>query len=116
MSGDAITTALRRHRFRFTSEAELQAGIALALESEELPVAREVELFPGSRIDFLVGRVGVEVKVDGSLGAVTRQLHRYAESDRVDALVLVSSRNRHARQPGSMSGKPLRVVILGGML
>jgi hypothetical protein len=67
------------------------------------------------RVDFLVGEcVAVEVKIDGSLGDVTRQIHRYAQSDRVKALVLISARHRLDNQPTTMNGKPLRIVVLAG--
>lgn len=58
--------------------------------------------------------IAIEVKVDGSLAALTRQLHRYAQHDEVAALVAVSPRARHTAIPREISGKPVRMVSLLG--
>ncbi len=62
---------LRRYRFRYTSERELQDGIETMLTQEGLPFQREASVVGGA-IDFLVGSVGVEVKIDGSTADLIR--------------------------------------------
>lgn len=62
------------HRFNYTDEAELQAGIATMLNDAGVSFIREVTLSRQDRIDFLIGDIGIEVKVGGSLAAVTRQV------------------------------------------
>lgn len=110
----AITALLERHAFRFTRERELQDGIARVLEQAHIPFHREASLDGAGTIDFLVGGgLGLEVKIAGTLAEVTRQLHRYADHARVDALVLVTSRLSLARLPRALAGKPLSVVHLG---
>jgi alkanesulfonate monooxygenase SsuD/methylene tetrahydromethanopterin reductase-like flavin-dependent oxidoreductase (luciferase family) len=52
-----------------------------------------------------VGTAGIEVKIAGQPGRVVEQLRRYAEHDRIDELVLVTSRVRH-QAPGALNGKP----------
>jgi hypothetical protein len=115
----AIVRALTRRRFRASNERELQDCIAQAfafeLLSENGPAfRREVRLSSADVVDFMVEDVAVEVKMQGSLAAVTRQLHRYAQHDDVRALVLVTSLQRLGNQPEQMNGKPLRVVNVGG--
>lgn len=112
MTCDQIADLLRIQRFNFGSELELQDGIESVLRSAGLEYEREFKLGPCSRIDFLAGDVGVEIKIGGSLQAATRQLHRYAGSDRIGALILVSSRLFHDYFPEVLGGKPLRVVNL----
>lgn len=107
-----ILSVLRAYRYRFTSEAGLQAGIAAALAAAEIPFEREVSLSASDRIDFLVGGCGIEVKVDGATAAVLRQLHRYAQHERIRSLVLVTSRSRHRQMPEALNGKPVGVVGL----
>lgn len=108
-----IAAAIRGFRFRYVREDDLQEGLAEALRSEGFELEREVRLDARNRIDLLVGRVGVEVKVAGRPDAVLRQLERYAESDLVDAIMLVTSRVRH-RVPAELNGKPVTVVQLAG--
>jgi hypothetical protein len=108
-----IAQALRAATFTFTSEAELQDGIALALQSAQIVFTREVRLTPRNRIDFFVaGGTGIEVKVDGSLSALVRQLHRYAELENVRELVVVTSLIRLSRLPPDLCGKPITAVCL----
>ncbi|MGH2878927.1 MAG: hypothetical protein ACRDK4_04880 [Solirubrobacteraceae bacterium] len=107
-----IVEALRAVRFNYGDEDRLQEGIAAALAAVGFDVEREVRLSARDRIDLLVGRVGIEVKVAGSPGSVANQLLRYAKSDRIDGLVLVTSRVRHLAP--MVLGKPIEVVQLAG--
>lgn len=110
----ACVAQVSRHAFAFADERELQDGLAVVLGP--LGAAREVRLGPTDRIDFLLpGGVGVEVKVDGSLPALTRQVHRYAQRAEISALLIVTSRRRLAALPEEMNGKPVRVVLVGGL-
>lgn len=110
---DDVVRIVKSHRYRFTCETELHQGISMALEAAGLSYSYEASLSPTDRPDFLVDGIAVEVKVDGTLAAVTRQLHRYARSDLVRGLVLVTSRARHMQQPREMLGKPVRQVFVG---
>lgn len=107
----SIADALRRYHFRYANEHDLQEAVAEALRQNGFTVEREARLDVRSRVDVLVGRIVVEVKVAGSAGAVRRQLERYAASPDVDGLVLVTNRARHV-YPASVGGKPLEVVSL----
>jgi hypothetical protein len=116
VSSARILQALAGKRFVESDEASLQAGIALALESAGLPFEREARLSPTDRVDFLVGRTVLEVKIEGGVSAVTRQLHRYAQSEAVDEIVLVTTRLRHASVPRSLNGKPVSIIAtMGGV-
>jgi hypothetical protein len=112
-----IVHLLEGHRFDESSEDALQRGIAQVLSAAGASFTREVPLSPFDRIDFLVGQIGIECKIDGSLSALTRQLHRYAVADQVAALVVVTARARLARVPISLHGKPIAVVAtMGGIV
>jgi hypothetical protein len=109
---DYLSQLLARHRLPVTTEAELQGEIEKVLVSVGLAYEREVQLAPGDRVDFMVEDVGVEVKVGGRRRAILRQCERYAASDLVAELLLVSSvplgfANAH------LSGKRLLVHSLG---
>lgn len=82
-------------------------------------VTAEHRLTPQSRLDFYVRALGapaglvVEVKVDGSLSDLTRQLFRYAEHATVLGILVVTTRHRHRALPSLILGKPIGVLYLG---
>lgn len=108
-----LLTVLRGARYRYATEDELQQALAAALTGAGYTVEREVRLNSRDRIDLLVDRVGIEVKIAGERRTVERQLARYSESDLVDELVLVTTRARH-RPPAQLNWKPVHVVSLLG--
>lgn len=129
MSPAALAYALRRAFAAapplFEHEAELQAIVgqhlraAVALPDHTGPqVLAEYPLSPRSRLDFYVKHLGasrgtaIEVKVGGSLSDLTRQLARYAESDRITGLLVVTTKDRHRQLPESFNGKPIAVLCL----
>jgi hypothetical protein len=65
------------------------------------------------RIDFLVGSVGIEVKINGSVDNLIRQLSRYATADVISELLVVSSRCKlTGGMPPSLSEKPITTLSL----
>jgi hypothetical protein len=112
---DAATLAqeLRKIRFRYTTEAELQVGLAEALQRLGVAAEREVVLGPRDRVDFLtVDGIGIEVKVKGSCTELTCQLHRYAQHDRIRALIVVTHRAVHHGIPTELNGRQVYLVQL----
>ncbi len=131
-----IRNELRRQQFRHADEAELETGIETVLAGLGLPVQRQVRLDGRSRIDLTAHMprpaepivVGLEVKVDGSAGAVRRQVLRYAAVDTLGALILVTTLHRHmvevmpyateapAGNPAGakwlLAGKPFELVLI----
>jgi len=105
---------LGRNRFRAPSEALLQEAIAKVFTQDGIAFEREVSIGGRERIDFLVdGVLGLEIKVDGSLSEITRQLHRYAQCERIRELVLATTRTRHRSLPDTLAGKPIHVLYIG---
>ncbi len=120
---DVVVAELQSRRFRFGHEAELQEALQAALAAEGMSFAREVRLSKRDRIDLLEddlaplgGAIGIEVKVDSSMFAITQQVARYAEHERIGAIVLVTSRLQHTQARGAqrVTGKPFRLVYVGG--
>lgn len=104
-----VRDAIGAQSYRFTDESELQEGIAEALTIAGLDFEREVVLSPKDRVDFLLpGGLVIEVKIDGSISALTRQVFRYTELDVVSAVVVVASLTRLCQLPDEMNGKPVR--------
>lgn len=116
MRAEELVKLLESYRYDESAESALQAGVAAVLERAGAPFEREVRLTRSDRIDFMVGGLGVECKMDGSLSALTRQLHRYAQLPAIDGLVVVTTRARLARVPHTLNGKPIAVVVTAGGL
>lgn len=111
----AIAAVLRGHRYLFDDEIELQDGLEDALSANGIAGEREVRLSSRDRIDFLIGRVGIEVKIGGNVDSLVRQLTRYAHSDQIDELIAVVSRPKLSAVPGTVAGVPVQVVFVGGV-
>ena len=110
---DVVARAMAGHRFHITSESALQIGIGTVLSGAGLTAVAEY-VVGKDRFDFFLPDPGlaIEVKIDGSLTEITRQLYRYAAHDEVEALMLLTTRRQHDRLPSSMHGKPVRVEVV----
>lgn len=111
-SMDRIATALSTVRMPAQPEEyDIHAAVADALADAGLEYTHEYKLGPRCRIDFLVGRVGIEVKKGRPATAdLTRQLRRYLESDALDAVIVVTQ--RVTALPTAIHDKPVRLISL----
>jgi len=123
MNAIELAGALVSFRFHYNNEKELQAGVFHALTVLEIPFIPEHPLNPQDRVDFYipVEKIGIEVKTNDSRGgagltSVTRQLWRYAKSDDISSLILITTRSKHRDLPTEILGKPLLVVYLNSFL
>lgn len=108
----AIRALLSRFRFKYSNEAELQSAIEKILEGSSFAAVREVRLGEYGRLDFLVdGDIAIETKIGGSTQQLMRQVARYALSDRVSAILVITDRANHVL-PESFNGKPVMVYSL----
>lgn len=104
MRATDVTDLLARYRIAGLTEAVVQDQIERALRQEGIEYEREVELAPRDRIDFMVGPVGIEVKIKGTRAQIIRQLARYVRNDRVEEIDSRTKQN-HLRE---MAAKALR--------
>lgn len=106
-----IVTAIHAAKVNISTEEAAQRDIASALARAGFEAQREVRLTSTERIDFMVGAVGIEVKVKHSKRDILRQLERYAALSEIRALVLATGRSWPGaiRQVGSV---PLAVADL----
>lgn len=96
----AVAAVVRGYRFTYATEKQLQDGIETALRGAGWEPGREVTIAgPGKanagRIDLLVERIGVEVKIQGGANAVAHQVQRYLQSPDLDGVVLVTGKVAH---------------------
>lgn len=106
-----IAEVISGYQFSFYNESDLQAGLALILREHGIRYEAEVRISLKDRLDFLIkGGIAIETKIGGSLNRLTQQVHRYAQSDQVKAIIVLSPRAKHARLPAEINGKPVFVV------
>lgn len=119
-----IKEALARYVFRPQNEDDLQAQVFVVLSGNpRLKCEREV-LAKSGRYDVLVRHTGehfvttivLELKLSGSAATVERQAQRYALTDGIDAVGVVTTSIRLGRRllegGDSLGGKPLHVIVL----
>ncbi len=108
MSPSEIAAILSRKRFTLATEKDVQSEIEKVLNQAVGEYQREVELDNNNTIDFMVGSIGIEVKIKGAKAAIYKQLQRYAQFDEITALIFVSSRTMGI--PETINDKPIYVV------
>lgn len=98
MTADLILQALAGIRAPQTQdEYDLHGLVAKAMQEAEILFQHEAPLAPRCRIDFLCGRIGIEIKRGKmDIKAVEKQLKRYAATGKVDALILVGEKIQDA--------------------
>jgi hypothetical protein len=115
MNARDLHTLLSGYRLRSPNEATLQFAIAQCLDQNGVKYDREWRLTAEDRVDFMVDAVALEVKVDGSPAEVTRQIHRYAQHQAVQEILLVTTRAQHLSvMPSAFNGKPIFTLWVGG--
>lgn len=109
-----VERAIGARRYLVASEHELSDAVEDTLVQAGIEASREHALPGAGRADFYVAPgLVVELKVGGSLGALTHQVSRYAAHPAVGAVLVVSLRSMHGALPERLSGKLLRVLALG---
>lgn len=92
-------------------EYDLHAEVSAALSCAGIEHSHEYKLAPRCRIDFLAGRVGIEIKKGRPTPSLLReQLTRYLRSDELDAIVVVVQ--QAVSLPQTICGKPVELVSL----
>lgn len=109
---EQVAEKITRYGYNFNNEYDLQEGLQTVLETEGIKARREEIVSQGSRIDFLTDDgVAIEIKTGGSLNRLTRQIHRYAQHDKVQAIIVLTPKAKHQSLPRTINGKPVFVVV-----
>lgn len=109
-----IVKLLRQCPVAYSTEKEMQEGIAAYLTRHSIEYQREYRLDSHNRIDFLIGDIGVECKTKGPAMRVFRQCERYCTFDEIKTLVLFTS--FHMNLPDTINGRETHVIKPGIML
>lgn len=88
-----VMQLLRKHRFDLSTEKIVQQEMATLFKSKNIPFEREVRLAKGDIIDFIVGGIGIEIKIKGVKSAIYKQCVRYCEYEKIKILILATSQS-----------------------
>lgn len=111
----SIAGLLKSYQFRTNGqEAGLQQGIELVLRTHEIEFISQFDLGEHGRIDIYIPslQLGIELKVKGAPSEVITQVHRYAQSPKINALILVTGKMRLAIPVTEINGKQVVNVVL----
>ena len=105
-----IFTLLYKHMFVISDEKAMQSEIEKIFTDAGVGFKREHYLDEDKKsiIDFLVGDIGVEVKVKCNKRAMYKQLLRYSTFDEVKEIILVTGTN--TGMPRELNGKPTYIL------
>lgn len=112
LTPENLCTILAVRYLHLTNEKALQDEIAARLDDCGVAYHKEAKV-SGGAIDFLVGGIGVEVKIKGQRRAIYRQLEKYAEDENISHLILLTS--IASPMPAEINGKPVTVLNIGGL-
>lgn len=110
--GAVLAAILGGRRYRYRDEASLHDALSAVLDAALVEHEHEVRI-EGGRIDFVVGKVGIEVKVKGSVEVLRRQLEGYSTDRDLNELLVVTTRPAHKTVPDRIGDKRVRVVDIG---
>ncbi|MGH3225169.1 MAG: hypothetical protein ACRDPY_41890 [Streptosporangiaceae bacterium] len=98
----------------YCDESDLHWTLGGVLLDAQVPLRHEVRLARGTKIDFVSGDVGVEVKTLGGPAdlATRRQLLRYSRTGAVRAILLITTCRDHLRDPDYTGGYGVPVAVL----
>lgn len=106
-----IIKLIRSRQFSLSDEKVLQGEMAAAFDAAGISHEREFRLDARNIVDFMVGEIGIEVKIKGARLNIFRQIERYMAFDAVKRLILAT--NVPMGMPDLVNGKPVHVVNLG---
>lgn len=108
----SILDILSRYQFHFAHEKDLQDGIETVLRKNGVDFVREFRLSAMDRPDFYIpsSRTVLEIKLDGTLGALLRQISRYALDEKVIGIIVVGTPPWMGKIPDRLCEKRVETV------
>ena len=92
-------------------ETQIHSIIAESLVNNGIEFQHEYRLSSDSRIDFLFGNIGIEVKKSTVKDKdLLKQLKKYSESDKVSKIILVTTKSVNI--PSFINNKQIYIVNL----
>lgn len=93
------------------SEGEIHTLLSECLDKNKISYIHEAKLGEKSRIDFLIGDIGIEIKKSRpNKTSLLKQLTKYSLSDKISCLILLCEQSIHLQD--SINSKPLLSISL----
>lgn len=109
MTAQDIINLLQRVKLKpFSNEKELQAQLADFFTEQQVSFKREYKLSKTENIDFLIDKIGLEIKIKGGALSVSRQLLRYLKHDEINELIIFTTKQMVL--PKTLNGKNIHKV------
>lgn len=108
-----IQKALKGRALNLSNEKILQNDIAEVFIDNNICFKKEVKIDDKNTIDFMIDGLAIEIKITSNVSkmSIYRQVERYAKSDKVDAILLMTSKTMTL--PMDINNKPIYVLSLG---
>jgi hypothetical protein len=110
-----LEAALRNLSVLTAKEEELQDAVRRRFVEMSVPFEEQVRADTKNRFDFMHDHIAIELKVQGGLPALTRQVDRYLALQDVLGLLVITTRRQHLLLPAELRGKPIRAVWVGSL-
>lgn len=91
MTVQSISQIIIRQRLPLNDEKALQVELAKVFADNGIEAKREVRLGVGDIIDFMIGDIGMEVKIKGGRRAIYHQCERYCRYPEVKQFILLTN-------------------------
>jgi hypothetical protein len=120
MNINDVVRLVTGHKFKYSDEKDLQAGLEKLFTINNVPFRREVRLTSKDILDFVIDGekpFGIEVKIDGSKNSLLRQINRYLAHDEIEGIFVIGSPYWVNNLPMKLNDKPIyRYRLLTGIL
>jgi hypothetical protein len=96
-----------------SNEKILQNEISTIFTNNNIPFEKEFRLDDKNIVDFMINGLAIEIKINSKVSRMNiyRQLERYALNDKVETILLISSKTMTL--PESINNKPIYILQLG---
>lgn len=112
---DELINILMKYQINYyQNEKELQSVVSDILLKEKINFKREFTLSESNIIDFLLtDGTGIEIKIKGSGMSILRQLKRYSNEDKIERILLITTKRIFL--PDKLSGKSCKLYYINSL-
>ena len=112
MQPSELISIIRSYKIQVNNESDVQRQLDGIFANSGIEYKREFVLDKRNRIDFIIGSIGIEVKIHGiSAKRIYDQLNRYCFFEKISSIILITS--QACIMPDKINNKEIHVISLG---